>query len=417
MIDLTHGFAARGRAGGGGDPAGAAVSAGGRAFVGRRSRRRGPSPGGRFAPDRGRMLVGPDNGLLALAAETGGGVSSRSTSGARRSRSSRSLRRSTAVTSSPLWRRGSRVGRFRTRPVTLRSWGARGAGTASAAPSRGRRVRGPRAVHRPLRQRGARRTHDDFRRRSGRARREVEVERSAGAAPTRPVRADFRRRRRRRLLLYEDSYRGLALAANPGRRRGAARPPERRRRTPDPARRERRRSRRPALGTPRLHLRRTDSTNARARELAGRGSAARDAGHRRRADRGPGTAGSHLERTARPGAVGLAGAARAATAAAADRGGRGRRGRADRGRCSNGQTTSCWTARKVAGILVEGRPQERWAVLGIGLNVALRKTELPFRATRPGSFDGARARGHRAHPDGGSAGPRALDAAFPATRS
>ena len=33
--------------------------------------------------------------------------------------------------------------------------------------------------------------------------------------------------------------------------------------------------------------------------------------------------------------------------------------------------------RKVAGILVEGRPQEHWAVLGIGLNVAVRLEELP----------------------------------------
>jgi BirA family biotin operon repressor/biotin-[acetyl-CoA-carboxylase] ligase len=33
--------------------------------------------------------------------------------------------------------------------------------------------------------------------------------------------------------------------------------------------------------------------------------------------------------------------------------------------------------RKVAGILVEGRPSERWAVLGIGLNVALREEDLP----------------------------------------
>jgi BirA family biotin operon repressor/biotin-[acetyl-CoA-carboxylase] ligase len=33
--------------------------------------------------------------------------------------------------------------------------------------------------------------------------------------------------------------------------------------------------------------------------------------------------------------------------------------------------------RKVAGILIEGRPQERWAVLGIGINVALALDELP----------------------------------------
>ncbi len=33
--------------------------------------------------------------------------------------------------------------------------------------------------------------------------------------------------------------------------------------------------------------------------------------------------------------------------------------------------------RKVAGILVEGRPQEGWAVLGIGINAALDITQLP----------------------------------------
>ena len=33
--------------------------------------------------------------------------------------------------------------------------------------------------------------------------------------------------------------------------------------------------------------------------------------------------------------------------------------------------------RKVAGILVEGRPQEGWAVVGIGVNVALTTDELP----------------------------------------
>ena len=33
--------------------------------------------------------------------------------------------------------------------------------------------------------------------------------------------------------------------------------------------------------------------------------------------------------------------------------------------------------RKLAGILVEGRPQEGWAVLGIGVNVAMRVADLP----------------------------------------
>ena len=34
-------------------------------------------------------------------------------------------------------------------------------------------------------------------------------------------------------------------------------------------------------------------------------------------------------------------------------------------------------ARKVSGILVEGRPQQQWAVLGIGINVAVALDELP----------------------------------------
>ena len=52
--------------------------------------------------------------------------------------------------------------------------------------------------------------------------------------------------------------------------------------------------------------------------------------------------------------------------------------------------------RKVAGILAEGRPQEGWAVLGIGLNVAVRLEELPpeLRATA----GDARARRRRLEP-------------------
>ena len=37
----------------------------------------------------------------------------------------------------------------------------------------------------------------------------------------------------------------------------------------------------------------------------------------------------------------------------------------------------CVDGRKVAGILVEGRLQERWAVVGIGVNVALRAEDFP----------------------------------------
>ncbi len=35
------------------------------------------------------------------------------------------------------------------------------------------------------------------------------------------------------------------------------------------------------------------------------------------------------------------------------------------------------TGRKVAGILCEGRPQEGWAIVGIGVNVAVRLEDLP----------------------------------------
>ena len=132
----------------------------------------------------------------------------------------------------------------------------------------------------------------------------------------------------------------------------------------------------PQLGSPRVHFRLTDSTNARARELAGRG-----APH--------GTVVTAAEQSA----------------------GRGRQGRtwtAPPGRallCSviirdpprllplatgvavaetvGPESRLKWPNdvlledRKVAGILVEARLQERWAVLGIGLNVAVRDADFP----------------------------------------
>jgi BirA family biotin operon repressor/biotin-[acetyl-CoA-carboxylase] ligase len=130
------------------------------------------------------------------------------------------------------------------------------------------------------------------------------------------------------------------------------------------------------LGSPRLHLRTTDSTNDRARALA------------------------------------LAGAPHGMLVTAGEqRAGRGRQGRtwsAPPGRallCSlvlrelpalptlaaavavadvaGAEAQIKWPndvllgGRKVAGILAEGRPQEGWAVLGIGINVALRADDLP----------------------------------------
>lgn len=131
-----------------------------------------------------------------------------------------------------------------------------------------------------------------------------------------------------------------------------------------------------SLGTPRVHLRITDSTNERARELAAHG--------------------------APHGTLVTAGSQSA---------GRGRQGRtwsAPPGRailCSlvlrevprllplaagiavaevvGGDARVKWPndvlreGRKVAGVLVEGRPQEGWAVLGIGINVAVRPEDFP----------------------------------------
>jgi len=130
------------------------------------------------------------------------------------------------------------------------------------------------------------------------------------------------------------------------------------------------------LGMPRLHLRSTDSTNEQARTLA-------------RADAPHGTLVTAGQQTA----------------------GRGRQGRtwsAPPGRallmslvlrdwCAllplvgavavadvvGGEAAIKWPndvllhGGKVAGVLVESRPQEGWAVIGVGLNVAVRPDDLP----------------------------------------
>jgi len=130
------------------------------------------------------------------------------------------------------------------------------------------------------------------------------------------------------------------------------------------------------LGRPWLHLRETDSTNDRARELAAGGAphgtlvtaAAQTAGRGRQgrvwsAPPGHALLMSLVLRDAHPllplaAAVGVAGAA----------------GDDARIKWPNDVLLD---GRKVAGILAEGRPQEGWAVLGIGVNVAIRVADLP----------------------------------------
>ena len=128
------------------------------------------------------------------------------------------------------------------------------------------------------------------------------------------------------------------------------------------------------LGRPHLHLRETGSTNDRARELAAAGAphgtlvtaAAQTAGRGRQGRRWSAPPGDALllSLVLRDWPPLLPLAAGLAVAEVAD-----------------GQVK--WPndvllgGRKVAGVLAEGRPQEGWAVLGIGLNVAVRPDDLP----------------------------------------
>jgi BirA family transcriptional regulator, biotin operon repressor / biotin---[acetyl-CoA-carboxylase] ligase len=136
------------------------------------------------------------------------------------------------------------------------------------------------------------------------------------------------------------------------------------------------------LGRPRLHLRETSSTNDRARELAAAGAphgtlvtAARQTAGRGRQGRhwcapaGRALALSVVVREVEPLLPLRAGLAVSDVA-----------GPQARVKWPN----DVWLdGRKVAGVLVEARAQEGWAVIGIGVNVAVRTEDLPaeLRAT------------------------------------
>lgn len=140
-----------------------------------------------------------------------------------------------------------------------------------------------------------------------------------------------------------------------------------------------------ALGSPRLHLRRTDSTNERARALASAG-----APH--------GTLVTAAEQTAGRGRQGRSWSAPArrsllmslvlrwpasrrspellplvAAVSVCDVAGEAAQIKWPNDIVLSGEGHLA----KLAGILIEGRPQEHWAVLGIGLNVAVDLAELP----------------------------------------
>ncbi len=137
------------------------------------------------------------------------------------------------------------------------------------------------------------------------------------------------------------------------------------------------------LGTPHLHLRATSSTNDRASELAAAGAphgtlvtaCTQSAGRGRQGRAWTAPPGHALLMSLvlrdppdlLPLAAGVAVARVAGTAA--------------RVKWPNDVLLpaehGAAAERKVAGILAEGRPQEHWAVLGIGVNVAVRLADLP----------------------------------------
>jgi len=136
------------------------------------------------------------------------------------------------------------------------------------------------------------------------------------------------------------------------------------------------------LGTPRLHLREVDSTNVRAQRLAVSGAphgalvtaAAQTAGHGRQGRAWVTPAGRALacSLVLREPPRLLPMIAALAVADVADQ-----LDAAGRAAAIKWPNDVLLDGRKVAGILAEGRPQEGWVVLGIGLNVAVAEDDFP----------------------------------------
>jgi BirA family biotin operon repressor/biotin-[acetyl-CoA-carboxylase] ligase len=130
------------------------------------------------------------------------------------------------------------------------------------------------------------------------------------------------------------------------------------------------------LGRPRLHLRETASTNAVARRLAGTG-----APHGMAVTATVQTAGRGRQGRAwlaPPGRAVLCSiVVRGPDALLALRGGLAVADVAGPAARVKWPNDVLLDGRKVAGVLAEGRPQEDWAVLGLGVNVAVDPAELP----------------------------------------
>ena len=130
------------------------------------------------------------------------------------------------------------------------------------------------------------------------------------------------------------------------------------------------------LGRPRLHLRAVDSTNARARGLAAAG--APDGTLVTAAEQSAGRGRQGRAWSAPPGrALLLSLVVRGFDALLPLRAGLAVADVAGPDALVKWPNDVLLGGRKVAGVLVEGRPQEGWAVVGIGLNVAVDVADLP----------------------------------------
>ncbi len=154
-----------------------------------------------------------------------------------------------------------------------------------------------------------------------------------------------------------------------------------------------------ALGHPRVHLRRTDSTNERARELALAGAphgtlvtaAEQSAGRGRQGRRWSAPAGSSILMSLLLRSVPRLLPLMSALAVCDVAGERARIKWPNDVVLELDGGTGAPGLGKLAGILVEARPQQGWAVLGIGLNVAVRLEDLPSELRPPAAGEGGAA--------------------------